>query len=270
MEDCGNAGPLGVFDSGVGGLSVLHAIRALLPREDLLYAADSAHIPYGNKPREFIENRALLLARFLCGEGAKVIVVACNTATAAAAEVLRRRLRMPVVAMEPAVKPAAAATRSGIVGVLATVGTVASARFAALLERFGRDVKVIVQACPGLVEQIESGILEGPETRGLVERYTAPLLAGGADVIVLGCTHYPFIRPLISAVVGTDVALIDTGDAVAQQLRRILDEHNLRNPGARPGRERFWTSGDAATVTPVVRRLWGPSAVVEALGPDSR
>ncbi len=258
----GNSGPVGVFDSGVGGLSVLHDIRALLPHEDLLYAADSAHIPYGSKPRGYIETRALLLSRFLCHEGAKAIVVACNTATAAAAEVLRRRLPVPVVAMEPAVKPAAAATRSGVVGVLATVGTVASARLAALLERFGRDVKVLVQACPGLVEQIEAGALDESETRRLVERYTAPLMAGGADVIVLGCTHYPFIRPLISAVVGPEVALIDTGKAVAQQLSRILDKHELRNLGTRRGSERFWTSGDAAVVGAVVRRLWDPSATV--------
>jgi glutamate racemase len=262
MQEFAVVRPLGVFDSGVGGLSVLHAIRKTLPREDLLYVADTAHLPYGSKSKEYIEMRALSLAEFLCRQGAKAIVVACNTASAAAAEVLRRTLDIPVVAMEPALKPAAAATRSGVVGVLATAGTVASARFAGLLERYGQGRRFVIQACPGLAERIESGDLEGPEIRKLVEKYTAPLLEAGADVIVLGCTHYPFIRPLISTIVGPAVKLIDTGDAVAQQLRRVLDERQILNSGSESGTERFWTSGNAESVTSVVRRLWSPSASV--------
>jgi glutamate racemase len=256
-----NAGPVGVFDSGVGGLSVLRAIRKELPAEHLLYAADSSHVPYGSKSKEYIELRAVTLAGFLLGQGAKAIVVACNTATAAAAEVLRKRLDVPVVAMEPALKPAAAVTRSGVVGVLATSGTVASARFAGLIERYGKGIRVVVQACPGLAERIEAGDLEGEATRDLVDKFAAPLLSAGADVIVLGCTHYPFIRALIASVAGSGVTLIDTGDAVAQQLHRVLAERGLLNEGPGAGTERFWTSGDTEAVGRVVTRLWGPASV---------
>src|SRR5688500_1303128 len=165
--------PIGVFDSGVGGLSVLHDIRAVLPNEDLIYVADSGHVPYGSKSQEYIQERSIALTQFLIEQGAKTIVVACNTATAAAATRLRSVFSLPIVAMEPAVKPAAAATRSGVIGVLATVGTIKSAQLAALLERFGRGIEVVTQPCPGLVEQVEAGDLDGPETRALVERFTA-------------------------------------------------------------------------------------------------
>lgn len=257
--------PIGVFDSGVGGLSVLHDIRAALPAEDLFYIADSGNVPYGSKTPEFIQARGQFMTRFLIEQGTKAVVIACNTATAAAASFLRERFELPIVAMEPAVKPAAAATRSGVVGVLATVGTLKSARIAALLARFGQDVEVVLQPCPGLVEQIEAGDLDGPATRALVERFTRPLLARGADTIVLGCTHYPFVRPLIADVVGPDVALIDTGAAVARQLRRVLDEHALLNDQPRSGRERFWTSGDLAVAQPVFACLWGRAVEVERL-----
>jgi glutamate racemase len=249
--------PIGVFDSGVGGLSVLREIRTALPAEDLAFVADSRHVPYGDKSPEYIRARSLALARFLVARGAKAIVVACNTATAAAAETLRETLAVPIVAMEPAVKPAAAATRSGVVGVIATVGTLESARFAALLARFGAGIEVVTQPAPGLVERIEAGDLDGPETRALVERCTAPLLAAGADTIVLGSTHYPFVRRLIARVVGPDVALVDTGAAVARQLVRVLETGGLRRRDAAPGAETVWTSGDADVVGPVVSRLWG-------------
>jgi glutamate racemase len=257
--------PIGVFDSGVGGLSVLREIRARLPHEALVFVADSRHVPYGSKSEGYIRARSLALGRFLVGEGAKAVVVACNTATAAAADSLRETLAVPIVAMEPAVKPAAAATRSGVVGVLATVGTLESARFAALLARFGRDVQVVTQPAPGLVEQVESGDLDGPATRGLVERYTKPLVDAGADTIVLGSTHYPFLRPLIAEVVGASVTLVDTGAAVARQLERVLDAHELRCSASTAGRATFWTSGDAAVVARVVARLWGTAIDVQAV-----
>jgi glutamate racemase len=260
--------PVGAFDSGVGGLSVLRSIRAALPGENLVYVADSGHVPYGNKSPEYIQARSLLITRFLADQGVKGVVVACNTATAAAAECLRREFQIPVVAMEPAVKPAAAATRSGVVGVMATVGTLASARFAALLERFGRDVKVVVQACPGLVEQIESGDLGSEATRRLVEKFTAPLRKAGADVIVLGSTHYPFLRPMIASVVGPDVTLIDTGAAVAHQLERVLTERGLLNPSSAEGKETFWTSGDSQAALAVFSRLWGSDVQVQRLPPE--
>lgn len=248
-------GAIGVFDSGVGGLSVLRHIREVLPNERLIYVADSGHVPYGDKSREYIEERSLHISRFLQQQGADAIVIACNTASAAAAATLRSQFNIPIIAMEPAVKPAVAASRNGIVGVLATTGTLASARFAALLERYAGAGEIITQGCPGLVEQVEEGELDSPETRALIERYTEPLLARGADTLILGCTHYPFLAALIAEVVGSDIALVDTGAAVARQLqRRLQTELPARIPGA-PSAE-FFTSGDAGRATRIMSVLW--------------
>lgn len=252
--------PIGVFDSGVGGLSVLQHIRIELPAEDLLYVADSGFAPYGEKSPEWIVERCLALGAFLADRGAKAVVVACNTATAAAAATLRAHLPLPVVAMEPAVKPAVAATRRGTVGVLATTGTLRSARFAALLDTWGKDVQVITQPCPGLVECVEQGALDTPHTRALVARYLAPLLTAGADAIVLGCTHYPFLRPLVEEMAGPGVAVIDTGAAVARQLRRRLDEAALLAPEGRAGDEAFWSSGEPAQAQRTLQVLWRAGA----------
>lgn len=258
-------GPIGVFDSGVGGLSVLRHIRALLPHEDLLYLADCGHAPYGDKPPDWIRERSIALAGWLVGRGAKAIVIACNTATAAAAGALRERLALPVIGMEPAVKPAAAATRTGVVGVLATVGTLKSAQFAALLDRFASGIEVVTQPCPGLVECVERGELDTPATQALVSRYIAPLLARGADTIVLGCTHYPFLQPLIAAIAGADVALIETGGAVARQLERRLLETGIATDRARHGGNAFHASGNHERAAQVMHRLWSEQASVEAL-----
>jgi glutamate racemase len=257
--------PIGVFDSGIGGLSVLRDIRRALPREDLLYIADSGNVPYGSKSPTFIRNRSRLLTEFLLEKHAKALVIACNTATAAAASFLRSRYATPIVAMEPAVKPAMAATRSGVIGVLATVGTLSSARFAALLERFGNGVQIIVQPCPGLVERVEAGDLDGNATRELVEKYTAPFRSAGADVIVLGCTHYPFLRPLIASVVGSQVTLIDTGSAVARQLYRVLKANQLLNTKQSAGMEKFWTTGDLDSGRRVITCLWDRPVEVEKI-----
>ena len=254
---------IGVFDSGVGGLSVLKHIRAALPRHDLYYVADSGHVPYGEKTQDYIRERSLALTQYLVDEGATAVVIACNTATAAAAAFLRERFTLPIVAMEPAVKPAVAATRSGVVGVLATVGTLESARFAALLEQYAGDVEIVVQACPGLVEQVEAGELDTPATRALVERYTKPLIARGADTLVLGCTHYPFLKPVISELAGSDVRLIDTGDAVARQVVRRLPPAASGAEGKVPT-ERFWSTGDLVAACRIVSQLWGRAVVVEA------
>jgi glutamate racemase len=259
---------VGVFDSGVGGLSVLRHIRALLPSQPLAFVADSRHVPYGDKTPEVIVRRSVTLGRFLCGRGARALVVACNTATVAAAAPLRAALDVPVVAMEPAVKPAVAATRSGVVGVLATVGTLKSAQFAALLERFGAGVQVAVQPAPELVRAVEGGLLAAPATRALVERRMTPLLAAGADTIVLGSTHFHFLRPLVETVVGPAVAVIDTGEAVARQLRRVLEAEQLLASGTGEGSEEFWTSGEVETVRRVASLLWVRPVVVVPL-PDA-
>ena len=255
---------IGVFDSGVGGLSVLKHIRAALPGADLLYVADSGHVPYGDKSPEYIRDRSVTITRFLLTQGATAIVIACNTATAAAAATLRAAFDVPIIGMEPAVKPAVAATRSGVVGVLATVGTLESARFAALLQQYAGEVEIVTQACPGLVEQVEAGDLNGPRTRALVERYTQPLLARGADSIVLGCTHYAFLRGLIAFAAGSNVVLIDTGAAVARQLVRRLNEVGVAVDAAN-ARERFWTSGEVSDAQRVMRLLWSGNAEVSAL-----
>jgi glutamate racemase len=258
------AAAIGVFDSGVGGLSVLKHIRALMPRQRLLYVADSGHVPYGDKTPDYIRERSLTLTRFLLAEGAAAVVIACNTATAAAAATLRERFEIPIVGMEPAVKPAVAATRTGVVGVLATVGTLESAKFAALLEQYAGDVEIVMQACPGLVEQVEAGELDSPTTRALLERYTAPLLARGADTLVLGCTHYPFLRPQIAAIVGSAVTLIDTGEAVAKQVLRRLPPA-ATTPDAATPEERFWSTGDVSAARRIVAKLWRGPVSVNAL-----
>ncbi len=260
----GNSGAVGVFDSGVGGLSVLHHIRRQLPNERLIYVADSGHVPYGDKTPAYIEQRSRVLTRFLISQGADAIVIACNTATAAAVASLRGEFDIPIVGMEPAVKPAAAATRCGVVGVLATIGTLESARFAALLEKYGGDVEIVTQGCPGLVEQVELGELHSARTRELVERYTAPLLRRGADTLILGCTHYPFLAPLIREVVGDGIRLVDTGQAVARQLqRRIQAELPTRTGG--DATARFFTSGDAAQASRIMSVLWGAHVAAQRL-----
>ena len=259
------SGPIGVFDSGVGGISVLKHIRALMPHEDLLYVADSKFAPYGNKTPEFIRERTDAIAGFLIEKGAKALVVACNTATAAAAEYLRGRYALPIIAMEPAVKPAAQATKTGVIGVLATSGTLQSAQFAALLEHYGQNVQVVTQACHGLVECIERGDLAGAETEALLRSYVQPLLEVNADTIVLGCTHYPFVRPLIESLLGRQVTLIDTGDAVARHLKSRLENLRLITSKSVMGHVEFWSNSADANADRVMGQLWGAPVDVKVL-----
>lgn len=258
-------GVVGVFDSGVGGLSVLRHIRALLPAESLLYVADTAHMPYGIKSSDEIVTRSTAITTLMIARGAKAIVVACNTATAAAVAVLRSRFTVPIIGMEPGLKPAATLTQAGVVGVLATPGTLASQKFAALLQQHNGGAQIVVQACPGLVEQIERGDVDGLHTRALVQRYVAPLLAQGADTLVLGCTHYPFVENLIREAAGPTVKLIETGAAVARELKRRLTMSQLLAPDVSKGDEEFWTSGDPQQVAPVMSALWGSVVKVQKL-----
>lgn len=244
---------------------MLKHIRAELPYEHLLYVADSAYAPYGIRTPEQIRTRSQALAEFLIGQGVKAIVVACNTATAAAAHVLRQQFSLPIVAMEPAVKPAVAATRNGVVGVLATSGTLQSAQFAALLENYGKDVRIVAQAGLGLVECVERGDLDSAETRALLSKYLDVLRAEGADTLVLGCTHYPFLRAQIEQIINSDMTLVDTGAAVARHLRRRLEECGLLQQVASAGSGRFWTTGNVDRASQVMRRLWGSRLEVEAL-----
>ncbi|GAB6157045.1 glutamate racemase [Desulfotomaculum varum] len=248
--------PIGIFDSGVGGLSVAREIRKLLPLEDLLYYADTAYCPYGEKDPAIIRQREKNIVKFLLSKGAKLIVVACNTASSAGLEELRNLFAVPIVGMEPGVKPAVAASRNGTIGVLATGVTIAGDRFAALVKRYAEHTRVITQPCPGLVELIESGKLAEPETEKVLKDFLQPMLEQGADTIVLGCTHYPFLRPLIERLAGPDVAVIDTGAAVAKQVQKVLFEHNLAVQEGLPGSEQFFTSGNPPEVAKVMRTLW--------------
>jgi glutamate racemase len=222
--------PIGVFDSGVGGLSVLRHIRALLPNEHLLYFADSGFAPYGCKSEQVVAERSLAIAGFLVGQGAKALVVACNTATVAAIKLLRAHYPdLPIVGVEPGLKPAAAATRNGKVGVLATDRTLAGEKFLLLREQISQASKAqfLLQGCTGLADQIELGELDSDATAALLTRYIVPLLDQGADTLVLGCTHYPLVLAAIERIIAGatphPIVLIDTGEAVARQLARLLE-----------------------------------------------
>jgi len=262
--------PIGVFDSGVGGLSVLREIRRELPSEDLLYVADSAHAPYGDRDATFIRERALAIVEQLDQVPVKAVVVACNTATGLAVDALRARYSLPIVAIEPAVKPAALQTRSGVIGVLATTQTLASARFSKLVDTHAAGVKVVVQASPGLVERVEAGDLTGSDTLALVSRYVDPLVQDGADAIVLGCTHYPFLRAAIEQAAGPAVRIIDPAVAVAREVRRRLAAVDLLSPDSDPGTERVWTTGPPERTRSVVAALWGPGIDVVSMPESTR
>jgi glutamate racemase len=261
----GADGPVGVFDSGMGGLSVLREIRKVLPKEDLLYVADSGHAPYGERSRGFIEGRAAAIADFFLARGVKAIVAACNTVTGIAVDGLRERCPVPVVAIEPAIKPAAAMTTSGVVGVLATRQTIACKRVSRLIARYGRDARILLQACPGLAEQVERAALTSPETRALAAKYITPLLEKGADTLVLGCTHYPFLAPLIQTIAGPEVTLINPAAAVARELGRRLRAEGVASGARRPGTEWFWASGPLDHAQRVITELWGSCRDVHQL-----
>lgn len=257
---------IGVFDSGLGGVSVLHEIRHLLPAESLIYVADSAHVPYGEKSTDFIVQRSVAISEFLLAQPVKALVVACNTATAAAVTELRKRWpTVLIVGMEPAIKPAVLASQTGNIGVLATTGTLRSARFAALLERFAADVEVITQPCPGLVELIEKGQLNSAEIRALLSHYVAPLLAAGCDTLILGCTHYPLVKPLLRTLVPSHVQLIDTGAAVARRLQSELGKQGLLADPQQPV-DLFYGSGDVRKIDNTLAALWPAAQSVIALG----
>ncbi|NMB89583.1 MAG: glutamate racemase [Chloroflexi bacterium] len=233
---------IGMFDSGVGGLSVLRAIAGHIPGQPVLFVADQAHVPYGTQSLETVRHYSEEITRYLLRCGAGLIVVACNTASAAALHHLRQVFpQVPFVGMEPAVKPAAEQTRSGVVGVLATPATFQGALYASVVERFARDVKVLQHTCPGLVEEIEAGRLQGERTRAILEEALGPMLAQGIDTVVLGCTHYPFVIPLIQEIVGPGVRVIDPAPAVARQAKRLLAR--VDRAGTAPGRTILMTTG---------------------------
>ena len=253
-------GPVGIYDSGIGGLSVALEIHRQLPGEDLLYVADTAWCPYGERPLPEVRARALAIGRHIQEAGARILVVACNTASGAALEQLREVLSVPVVGLEPAVKTGVALTRNGRVGVMATSGTLRSERYARLVQTHANGATVIPQPCPGLADFIEQGHLDGPILDARLLELTRPLREAEVDTVVLGCTHYPFVRDAIGRALGEGVKLVDSAPAIARRTSALLPE---KAPG--PGSFRLLTTGDAGTVGPVVARLWGSAVPVSAV-----
>jgi len=256
--------PIGVYDSGVGGLSVLRAIHSQLPFEATLYFADQAKVPYGERPLEEVRKLGEGAARMMMEQGAKLIVIACNTASAAALRHLRALYPdFPLVGMEPAVKPAAEQTLSGKVGVLATPSTFQGQLYASVVERFAQDVQVFQATCPGLVRQIEKGYLETPKTRRILEEALEPMLKEGVDTFVMGCTHFPFVIPMIRRIAGEDVRVIDPAPAIARQTERLLSQLDLlRSSSTRPT-HRYFTSGDPDRFSRSLEQLLGVKTQAE-------
>ena len=247
--------PIGIFDSGVGGLSVLRAIRAQLPNENLIYFADQAHVPYGPRSLAKVRQFSEAITRYLLAQGAKLIVVACNTASAAALHYLRETFpNIPFVGMEPAVKPAAEQTRSGVVGVLATPATFQGELYASVVERFANGVTVLQNTCSGLVEEIERGAVAGDKAHQILDAALRPMLGRGLDTVVLGCTHYPFAIPQIETICGDSVRVIDPAPAVARQVERRLDALGLLNSQA-DGKIQLITSDNVAELRSLVPQL---------------
>lgn len=265
MTALGNNAPIGVFDSGVGGLSVLRAICSKLPNEHLIYIADSGNAPYGDKAAGFIAQRATIITQLLLAAGAKAIVVACNTVSVVAIEHIRSWSPVPVIAIEPAIKPASQHTKTGVIGVLATRQTIASPSVARLCEAHGKHIEILLQPCPGLVEQVEKAELLSDATRALLAQYISPLLAAGADTLVLGCTHYPFLTQLIRDIVGPDVAIIDPALAVAQQVARRLGDQLASNAPTQPANAKFFSTAAAAEASAIISALWGQKVTVQGI-----
>jgi glutamate racemase len=248
---------IGLFDSGLGGLSVLRALRQLMPRAQLLYTADSANAPYGERDDAFIAARSIAISGFLLDQGAQAIVVACNTATAMAVHTLRQRWPdLPIVGVEPGVKPAVACSSNKRIGVLATPGTLASDKFKRLIELHGRDALIVPQPCPGLAKEIEAGQLDSPALRTLVDTFALPLRQAEVDTVVLGCTHYPFVAPLFQQALGPQVCIVDTAEAVARQTQRVCASLPPQVGQATPSTH-LWTTGDPGHLAQVAEHWLG-------------
>jgi len=242
-----NSSPIGIFDSGIGGISVLRSIRQLMPNESILYLADQIHVPYGKRSLEEVREFSIEISRFLLKMGAKLVVLACNTASAAALHDLRKNFpEISFVGMDPAVKPAAEISLTRKVGILATSATFQGALYSSVVERFAKDVSLYQQTCQGLVEQIEAGEVASQKTRKILEDALYPMLEKGIDTVVLGCTHYPFVISMIKDIVGEDVRVIDPAPAVARQVDKLLSSSMLKNSGNESFSMKFFTTGNPA------------------------
>lgn len=251
---------IGIFDSGIGGLSVFREIRKVLPEQSYVYYSDNAHCPYGEKTREYIIDRARTITRFLLEKGCEIIVVACNTATAAAIATLREEFPVKFIGMEPAIKPAAQATKTGVVGVLATAGTLRATKYIDTRARWAQNVRIVEHIGQGFVELVEKGLTTGPEAESTVRTSLIPLLDAGADMIVLGCTHYPFLSETISKVASEayperEIKIIDPAPAVARHLIEVMTEEGISEIGPNGFSMELHASGDATTLLTTYNRL---------------
>jgi len=282
-EAPGSNAPIGIFDSGLGGLSVLRAVRAALPDERLIYAADSLYAPYGERDDDFIADRTLAICEWLVSQGAKALVVACNTATSQSIAQTRERLAVPVIGVEPGIKPAAITSQTRVVGVLATAVTLRSARFQALAERHTADCRFILQPGHGLVQAVERCDTDSPELVALLRSYVQPMLDANADTLVLGCTHYPFLDQAIRSIAGDRLTLVDTSVAIARQLERQLDSFGLRAVPAQAQDQtqaqaqaqaielpRFYSTSDGQALRQLAASLLGLDVAVEHVVIPSR
>lgn len=251
---------IGIFDSGVGGLSVFREIRKLLPEEKYIYYSDNAHCPYGEKTKEYITERARRITEFLMEKGAEIIVVACNTATAAAISALRKEYPIRFIGMEPAVKPAAKCTKTGVIGVLATAGTLKAEKYIDTREKWAQSVKIVEHIGQGFVELVEKGIVSGPKAEAVVSSSLKPLLDDGADTIVLGCTHYPFLSDTIRKTAAEmtpdrDVMIIDPAPAVARHLIEVMQEEGLKTKEPGGYDIELYSSGDDTILKETYKNL---------------
>jgi glutamate racemase len=256
--------PIGVFDSGMGGLSIIIELRKHLPYEDIIFYADSANCPYGGRTDEWLRDRSAWITAFLMERGAKAVVVACNTASAAGLEHLRAIYPLPIVGLVPAVKPAVEHTKTGVVGVLATEAAIRGTLLSDVIERFATPagVEVVTIAPQGWVEAVERGDLDASQPEEDVRRFLAPIIERNVDSLVLGCTHYPFLVPLVRKIIGDNVRIIDSGEGVSRQTARVLASHGLLYPTPRKGKLTVYTSADPNTIRPVVRQLIGEDVEV--------
>ncbi|WP_281541043.1 glutamate racemase [Maribacter aestuarii] len=240
--------PIGVFDSGIGGTSIWKEIQALLPKENSIYLADSKNAPYGEKSSEEILGLSIKNTEYLLNHNCKLIVVACNTATTNAIDYLRKTYKVPFIGIEPAIKPAALNSRSKSVGVLATKGTLTSSLFHSTSLNHGEGIEIVEQQGKGLVELIESGEVGNEKTRQLLQEYLRPMLDKGIDYLVLGCTHYPYLIPLLKELLPESVKIIDSGEAVARQTKSILEQHGILNLSKVNGKHQFYTNSNVSVL----------------------
>lgn len=260
-----NSLPIGIFDSGVGGLSIAKCIRQELPNEELIYIADAQFAPYGCKSADQIIERVNCIAAHFVTSGVKAMVIACNTATVNAIDQLRERYQLPIIGIEPGIKPAALASKTKAVGLLVTSATANNQRFLQLVKNYSADVKTYIQPCPGLVELIENNQANSPKIATLLEQYLAPLLKNNIDQVVLGCTHYPFLTEQISRIIGNKVSIIETAQPVTNQLKRQLTAHGLLNTQDEKGKLTFFTTGQIDTQAKIVNLLWSEAISVNFL-----